>query len=38
MNSAAESDGWMAKFKLHKPEEIDDLMDADGYKAFCDSE
>mmetsp|Transcript_5743 Transcript_5743/g.19034 ORF Transcript_5743/g.19034 Transcript_5743/m.19034 type:complete len:146 (+) Transcript_5743:52-489(+) len=36
VNSAAESDGWMCKIKMSKPEEVDGLMDAAAYKAFCD--
>ena len=35
VNSAAEGDGWMAKVKLSNPGELDDLMDAAGYEAFC---
>lgn len=35
VNSAAESDGWMAKVKLSDPSELDELMDAAGYEAFC---
>merc|ERR1719238_1493935 len=35
VNTAAESDGWMTKVKLSAPEELDDLMDAAGYEAFC---
>eukprot|EP00316_Scyphosphaera_apsteinii_P022055 CAMPEP_0119298578 /NCGR_PEP_ID=MMETSP1333-20130426/733_1 /TAXON_ID=418940 /ORGANISM="Scyphosphaera apsteinii, Strain RCC1455" /LENGTH=154 /DNA_ID=CAMNT_0007299709 /DNA_START=24 /DNA_END=488 /DNA_ORIENTATION=- len=35
VNSAAESDGWMAKFKLSVPAELDELMDKDGYEKFC---
>ena len=38
VNSAAETEGWMAKFKLAKPEELDVLMDEAGYKTFCDEE
>ena len=36
INSSAESDGWMCKVKLSKPDELDGLMDADAYKKFCD--
>jgi len=28
--------GWMAKVKLSDPSELDGLMDAAAYKAFCD--
>ena len=35
VNSSAEADGWMAKVKLTAPEELDGLMDADAYAAFC---
>jgi len=27
--------GWMAKVKLSDPSELDELMDAAGYEAFC---
>jgi len=35
VNSAAESDGWMTKVKLSDVSELDDLMDAAAYEAFC---
>ena len=38
VNSAAESDGWFFKLRLSDPSELDGLMDADAYKAFCDSQ
>lgn len=38
VNSAAESDGWFFKLRLSDPSELDALMDADAYKAFCDSQ
>ena len=38
VNSSAEGDGWMAKFRLAKPEELDELMDLGAYKEFCDEE
>ena len=38
VNSAAESDGWFFKLRLSDPSELDDLMDAAAYKAFCDSQ
>ena len=36
VNSAAESDGWMAKVKLSDASELDSLMDADAYAKFCE--
>ena len=38
VNSAAESDGWFFRLRLSDTSEVDDLMDADQYKAFCDSQ
>jgi glycine cleavage system H protein len=38
VNSAAESDGWFFKLRLANQAELDGLMDADAYKAFCDSQ
>ena len=35
VNSSAEADGWMTKVKLSDPGELDSLMDADAYAAFC---
>merc|ERR1719231_1569656 len=35
VNTAAESEGWMAKMKLANPSELDELMDADAYAEFC---
>ena len=35
VNSAAEGDGWMTKVKLSAPGELDELMDAAAYAAFC---
>merc|ERR1719453_992249 len=35
VNSSAEADGWMAKVKLSNPGELDELMDAAAYEAFC---
>lgn len=37
VNSAAEGDGWFFKIKLSDAGELDDLMDADAYKAFVES-
>jgi glycine cleavage system H protein len=31
----AQADGWMTKVKLSSPDELDALMDADAYAAFC---
>ena len=35
VNTSAEADGWMAKVKLSDPAQLDGLMDAAGYEAFC---
>ncbi|TAK13578.1 MAG: glycine cleavage system protein GcvH [Rhizorhabdus sp.] len=37
VNSAPEGDGWFFKLALADPAELDGLMDAAAYKAFCDS-
>ena len=34
VNAAAEGDGWLYKMKLSDPEELDELLDADAYKAL----
>lgn len=36
VNSAAESDGWFFKLRLSDRSELDGLMDAEAYEAFCD--
>ena len=36
VNSAAETDGWFFRMTLSDPGELDGLMDADAYKAFCE--
>ena len=36
VNSAAESDGWFFKIKLSDMAELEDMMDADGYKTFVE--
>ena len=36
VNSAPESDGWFFKLALADPSELEGLMDAAGYKAFCE--
>jgi glycine cleavage system H protein len=38
VNGAAEGEGWFFKLRLSNPSELDGLMDADAYKAFCDSQ
>ena len=37
VNSAAESDGWFFKLRLSDNQQLNGLMDADQYKAFCES-
>ena len=37
VNSAPEGDGWFFKLTITQPSELDALMDAEKYKAFCDS-
>lgn len=34
LNSDPYDEGWMVKIKLDDPSELDDLMDADAYKAY----
>jgi glycine cleavage system H protein len=38
VNSAAEGEGWFFKLRLSDSSELDGLMGADEYKAFCDSQ
>ncbi len=38
VNSAPEGEGWFFRLRLSDTSELDDLMDADAYKAFCDSQ
>ncbi|HEY0446800.1 MAG TPA: glycine cleavage system protein GcvH [Allosphingosinicella sp.] len=38
VNGAAEGEGWFFKLRLSNPSELEGLMDADAYKAFCDSQ
>ena len=38
VNADAEGDGWFMKIKMADTSELDELMDADAYKAFCESE
>ncbi len=35
INATPESDAWMFKMKLSKPEQLKELMDDKAYKAFC---
>lgn len=37
VNTDPTGDGWMFKVKLADPDELDDLMDEDTYKAYCES-
>jgi glycine cleavage system H protein len=37
VNTDPTGDGWMFRVKLADPEELDDLMDAAAYKAYCES-
>ena len=38
VNSNPMSDGWFFKIKLSDPGELDDLIDAAAYKAFCEAD
>lgn len=38
VNSDPEGEGWFFKLRLSDTNEINDLMDADQYKTFCDSQ
>ena len=38
VNTAAESEGWFFKIRLSDNSELNELMNADDYKAFCDSQ
>jgi glycine cleavage system H protein len=38
VNSAAESEGWFFKLRLSDASELEGLMDANAYNAFCDSQ
>jgi glycine cleavage system H protein len=38
VNSDAEGEGWFFKLALSNPSELEGLMDAAAYKAFCDSQ
>lgn len=36
LNSDPYEAGWMLKIKLEDPSELDDMMDADDYQAYCE--
>lgn len=38
VNSDAEGEGWFFKLRLSDTQEINELMNAEQYKAFCDSQ
>jgi glycine cleavage system H protein len=38
INSDPYGDGWLFRLRPEDPAEIDDLLDADGYTAFCEDE
>jgi glycine cleavage system H protein len=38
VNSDPEGEGWFFKLRLSDNSQLDDLMDAEQYKAFCDSQ
>ena len=38
VNGDAEGDGWFVKIKMSDTSQLDDTMDGDAYKAFCESE
>jgi glycine cleavage system H protein len=38
VNSDPHGDGWFVRIKIADPAELDDLMDADAYQAFCEAE
>ena len=38
VNSDPEGEGWFFKLRLSDQSELEGLMDADAYKAFCDSQ
>ena len=38
VNTSPYEDGWMVKIKLSDTGELDDLLDADGYKSFVEEE
>jgi glycine cleavage system H protein len=38
VNTDAEGEGWFFRLRLSNASELDGLMDADAYRAFCDSQ
>ena len=38
VNSDPEGEGWFFKLRLSDPSQLDGLMDADAYRAFCDDQ
>jgi len=38
VNEHAYTDGWFFKLRVTEPAELEALMDADGYREFCDAE
>ena len=38
VNTAAEGEGWFFRLRLSDRGQLDELMDADQYRAFCDSQ
>jgi glycine cleavage system H protein len=38
VNTDPEGEGWFFRLRLSDPSELEGLMDADAYKAFCDSQ
>nr|POF21113.1 putative glycine cleavage system h protein, mitochondrial [Quercus suber] len=36
INGSPEADGWLAKIKVSKPEELESLMDDEGYRKFTE--
>jgi glycine cleavage system H protein len=38
VNSDPEGEGWFFRLRLSDPSELDGLMDAEAYKAFCESQ
>ena len=37
VNASPEDQGWFCKLRIDDPSELDDLMDADGYKTFLET-
>ncbi|PSJ37998.1 glycine cleavage system protein GcvH [Allosphingosinicella deserti] len=38
VNTAPEGEGWFFKLRLSDPSELDGLMDAEAYRAFCEQQ